>query len=68
MAWPENGNLVSERNIIKGDIEKGFAQADIIVEKTYRTSIQEHLYLEPDAGTAWIDTEGRYAFYASTQK
>jgi len=62
-----SGNLLHQSNVIKGDIEKGFSEADLIIERTYQTSMLEHSYLEPDAGMAWIDKEGRIAIFASTQ-
>lgn len=64
--FPE-GNCFYERNIKKGDVEKGMSEADVVFERIYRTSIQEHLYLEPDAGVAWIDEKDRYTILASTQ-
>lgn len=48
-------NVVSEHKIRKGDVESGFAAADVIVERTYKTPFQEHAFLEPEAGLAWID-------------
>ena len=63
----ETGNLLHQSNVIKGDIEKGFSEADLIIERTYQTSMLEHSYLEPDAGVAWIDEKGRIAIFASTQ-
>ena len=35
--------------IAKGDLDAGFASADLVLEGTYRTGYQEHLYLEPQA-------------------
>ena len=32
----------------KGDIEAGFAEADVVVDQTYRTPTTEHLFLEPE--------------------
>jgi CO/xanthine dehydrogenase Mo-binding subunit len=63
----ETGNLLSQSQVIKGDVIQGFEEADIIIERTYQTSMVEHNYLEPDAGAAWIDEEGRVAIFASTQ-
>lgn len=63
----EDGNLLYQRDIVKGDVEKGFSEADVVIERTYSTSMLEHAYLEPDAGVAWIDEEGRITVYASTQ-
>jgi CO/xanthine dehydrogenase Mo-binding subunit len=45
--------------IRKGDVEQGFAEADVIVEGEYRTPVQEHAYLQPEAGLAYIDEAGR---------
>ena len=62
-----SGNLLHQSNVIKGDIDLGFSEADLIIERTYQTSMLEHSYLEPDAGMAWIDEDGRIAIFASTQ-
>jgi CO/xanthine dehydrogenase Mo-binding subunit/aerobic-type carbon monoxide dehydrogenase small subunit (CoxS/CutS family) len=53
------GNLLFSRRIVKGDINEGFARADAVVENTYTTPFNEHAYLEPEAGIAYIDEEGR---------
>jgi len=63
----EGGNLLCERRIRRGDPEGGFAEADLIVERTYLTSMLEHTYLEPDAGVGWVDEDGRITICASTQ-
>ncbi len=63
----ESGNLLHQREIIKGDVEKGFTDADLIIEKVYRTSMLDHFYLEPDAGLGWIDEDGRITICSSTQ-
>src|SRR5512138_53623 len=57
---PERGNtnICVRYKIRKGDIEAGFAQADVIVEGEYRTPVQEHAYLQPEAGLAYIDDSG----------
>lgn len=38
--------------IHKGDLEAGFAQADLVVEGEYRVGPQEHIYIEPQAMVA----------------
>ncbi len=48
-------NLVKHIPIRKGDTEKGFAEADLIVEERYDTQQVEHAYLEPEAGIAYVD-------------
>ncbi|MFO7634320.1 MAG: xanthine dehydrogenase family protein molybdopterin-binding subunit [Caldilinea sp.] len=52
-------NVLLEYNLIDGDIVAGFAQADVIVEHTYHTHAQEHAYLQPEAGVAWVRPDGR---------
>lgn len=48
-------NLVKHIPIRKGDIERGFEEADLVVEQTYDTQPVEHAYLEPEAGLAYVD-------------
>jgi CO/xanthine dehydrogenase Mo-binding subunit len=50
-----NNNIVADYKIRKGDIEKGFAEADTIIENTYQTQFIEHAFLEPEVGLAWVD-------------
>ena len=42
------GNLLKHIKVRHGDIEKGFAEADVIVEHEYRTPTTEHAFLEPE--------------------
>ncbi len=63
----EKGNLLIEFNIIKGDIQKGFKEAEVIVEKTYTTTWVDHAYLEPDGGIAFWDENGRLTIICPTQ-
>lgn len=48
-------NILSVHKIRKGNIEEGFAAADVIVENVYRTQQIEHSYIEPEAGVAEYD-------------
>ncbi|HEX2992611.1 MAG TPA: xanthine dehydrogenase family protein molybdopterin-binding subunit [Anaerolineales bacterium] len=54
-----DSNICVHYKIRKGNVEEGFAQADVIVESEYRTPVQEHAYLQPEAGLAYLDEEGR---------
>ncbi|QGU95366.1 molybdopterin-dependent oxidoreductase [Clostridium bovifaecis] len=59
---------VSEvRRIRKGDIEKGFAEADYIVEGTYTTPSQEHAPIETCSSVAYIDEAGKLVIYSKSQ-
>jgi aerobic-type carbon monoxide dehydrogenase small subunit (CoxS/CutS family) len=48
-------NVIKHIPIRKGDTEKGFAEADLILEEEFRTQQVEHAYLEPEAGLAYVD-------------
>ena len=48
----DRGNLATDAKIKKGNVEEGFRQCDVIVERTYRTGSQDHAYLEPEAAVA----------------
>lgn len=54
-----DSNICVHYKIRKGNAEAGFAKADVIVESEYRTPVQEHAYLQPEAGLAYIDEQGR---------
>jgi CO/xanthine dehydrogenase Mo-binding subunit len=57
---PDRGdsNICVHYKIRKGDVQAGFKQAAVIVEAEYRTPPQEHAFLQPEAGLAYIDAEG----------
>ncbi|MBC7869865.1 MAG: molybdopterin-dependent oxidoreductase [Chitinophagaceae bacterium] len=42
------GNLLKHIKVRHGDIEQGFADADVIIEREYRTPTTEHAFLEPE--------------------
>ena len=63
----ENGNLLLEFNVIKGDVQAGFREAETVVEETYTTTWVDHAYLEPDAGIAYIDEDERVTVICPTQ-
>ncbi len=60
-------NVVAEYKIRKGDLDAGMAEADVIVENTFKMPFVEHAYLEPDAGVAWVDDQGVINIRVCTQ-
>jgi selenium-dependent xanthine dehydrogenase len=44
----EGGNLLKHIKVRHGDIEQGFAESDVIIERTYHTPTTEHAFLEPE--------------------
>ena len=63
----ERGNVIKHVQIKKGDVEQGFAQADLIVEETYHTPRQMHTFLETEGGVGVIDEKGDITIYAGSQ-
>ncbi len=61
------GNLFNAMVLRKGDVECGFAEADVIVEAEYETGYQEHAYIEPQGAIAVLDELGSIVIYASMQ-
>jgi CO/xanthine dehydrogenase Mo-binding subunit len=55
-----------------GDVDAGFAKADVIIEKSYKTEQVHQGYIEPHAclasvgpdgqGELWVTTQGQFAF------
>jgi CO/xanthine dehydrogenase Mo-binding subunit len=54
-----NSNVLLEYKLLNGDIRAGFAEADVVVESVYHTHAQEHAYLQPEAGVAWVRPDGK---------
>lgn len=52
-------NVLIHVPIRKGDVDAAFDVADIVLDGTFTTTWQEHAYLQPEAGTAWVDDQGR---------
>jgi aerobic-type carbon monoxide dehydrogenase small subunit (CoxS/CutS family) len=48
-------NITKHIPIRVGDVEKGFAESDLVFEETFATQAIEHAYLEPEAGLAYVD-------------
>jgi xanthine dehydrogenase molybdenum-binding subunit len=48
----EKGNLLKHIKVRKGDMEKGFADADVILEHTFHTPTTDHAFIEPECSIA----------------
>lgn len=60
-------NVTKHTKIRKGDVEEGFEKADLIVEETYQTAKIEHAYLEPEAGLAYVESDGCVTVHSPSQ-
>jgi len=63
----EHGNCLKHFHLENGDVNKGFAEAAVIVEHEYRTQTVEHGFVEPEAGLAVPEPNGRITVYCGGQ-
>ncbi|HAR32211.1 MAG TPA: oxidoreductase [Gammaproteobacteria bacterium] len=71
-------NIAAVMKLGRGNVEEGFAQADVIVEGEYRIPMAHQGYIEPHAciascneqgqATVWCCTQGHFEFRAMTAK
>ena len=61
------GNIAEHFQHRLGDIEKGFAEADTVIEREFNTSTVHQGYIEPHSATALWNTDGRLHIWCSTQ-
>jgi CO/xanthine dehydrogenase Mo-binding subunit len=60
-------NAYNRSRVDRGDLDAGFAAADVIVEHTYRTQRQHQGYLEPQNCLVDIDAEGVVHIWSGTK-
>jgi len=60
-------NIASHFQHKKGEIDKGFKEADVIVEREFNTRTVHQGYIEPHNGTALWNNDGRLHIWCSTQ-
>jgi CO/xanthine dehydrogenase Mo-binding subunit len=63
----EGGNVALTTKIRKGDIEKGFSEAKVVVEDLYDTPYQDHMYMEPEAAYAIPEGSGKITVIGGMQ-
>lgn len=61
------GNLLKHIKVRKGEMRQGFAEADVVMERVYHTSITEHAFLEPECSLARPLENGRIEIYVGSQ-
>jgi len=63
----EASNVAKHLQFQQGDIEKGFAEADQVVEKEFKTATVHQGYIEPHNATALYRSDGHLTIWCSTQ-
>ena len=67
IGYDNKRNLASSYLETKGDVEKGFAESDVIIEETYYTQPQIHAMMETYRTACYLDAQGRLNVISSTQ-
>jgi CO/xanthine dehydrogenase Mo-binding subunit len=60
-------NVCAQHELIKGDVEKGFAAADLIVEDEFDFPMIYHYSMEPHTAIAQIDSDGITIWTSTSQ-
>ena len=60
-------NIAAHLSFEKGDAERGFAQAEVVVEREFRTAWVHQGYIEPHTSTAYWSFDGQLEIWSSTQ-
>ena len=60
-------NISAETHTEVGDVDKGFAESDVVVEDTYTIPRVHQTYMEPHVSVASVDSAGKVTVWASTQ-
>jgi CO/xanthine dehydrogenase Mo-binding subunit len=60
-------NVTAHTMVVDGDVLKGFAEADAVVEAEYRMPFFHQTYMEPNAATARVEANGRLTVWSSGQ-
>ncbi|HIM80972.1 MAG TPA: xanthine dehydrogenase family protein molybdopterin-binding subunit [Dehalococcoidia bacterium] len=63
----KGSNVANHFEFRVGDVEKGFQEADVIVEKETNTAAVHQGYIEPHTGTAMWQPDGSLTVWSSTQ-
>ena len=63
----DEGNVLVNWHLERGDLDAAFAEADVVVENTYRSQHVEHAYLETEAGVGWLENDVVLTLRISTQ-
>lgn len=66
-ALHPGGNLLKHIQVRKGDVQQGFAEAEVILEHTFHTPMMDHAFLEPECSIAVPLPDGRMEIYVGSQ-
>jgi 4-hydroxybenzoyl-CoA reductase subunit alpha len=65
--YGDSGNVHKKVSLEFGDVEQGFAEADLVREDTFFYEGNTHLPMEQHAAVAHFDSDGKITLWSSTQ-
>jgi xanthine dehydrogenase molybdenum-binding subunit len=60
-------NIAAHTQFSRGDLEKGFAGADLVIEREFTATMYHQGYIEPHNGTAYWSRDGHLTVWNSSQ-
>src|SRR5262247_616389 len=60
-------NIAEHLVMGRGDVRRGMEEAEVVIERTFRTQTVHQGYLEPDSEAAWVREDGSVIVWANTQ-
>ena len=64
---PQGANVARHSQLMLGSVGRGFEEADVVMEREYRTVSVHQGYIEPQNATAWWTQGGKLTIWCSTQ-
>jgi CO/xanthine dehydrogenase Mo-binding subunit len=65
---PDRDSNIFHHNVVRlGNVEEAFEKCDVIVESEFQTPVQEHAYMQPESGVAFLDEEERITLVVGGQ-
>jgi putative selenate reductase molybdopterin-binding subunit len=66
-VWDADRNIAAHMVASAGDVERGLAESDVVVDVTTETQYAQHAPLEPHVVSSYLDEQGRLVIVSSTQ-
>lgn len=66
-AYDPSKNLAAHIDVKIGDVQKGFEESDVVIERTYETQYVQQSPMEPHIAISYLDEYGRIVIRTSTQ-
>ena len=67
MVGTKPTNVAKSLAFNSGDVDAGFAEADVVVERDFTTTMAHQGYIEPHNGSAYYNKDGHITIWSSTQ-